>query len=361
MKNTVGHSPGARSREDLLSPRVERREILMSPKPEGDLAQTVFDYLIYGLSIPERALRSATGLAAGTAKEAATFLVPMAFRNSRAYKSFFGNMLDFLIDDFAGASRTGKNNASDSGEIEEYVARKTVSSFLEMAGMATLHVSPLTVMAITSDVAHGSNHYLKELAQELEKEGILENSKSIQSSTDLLDAVAKSTGKTADYLSAPPLSIKGIQDTLSQIKQAATIEPQTLPTPTEIGTRWEAMREQAATHQVSLFELSSTLTLAMLKSLSVASAGALSSIRVTGNLFDRNIFDHYRRGVEEVKEQGVFAVLKHSSGPYIDAVWFNFSSDRRTFTDDLISGKLSGKAWDGIRSWIANPKTSDTQ
>lgn len=333
----------------------------MRPKPDGDLSRTVYDFLIYGLSIPERALRSATGLAAGATKEAATFLVPMAFRNSRAYKSFFGNMLDFLIDDFAGAPSAGKFDTADSGEIEEFVARKTVSSFLEMAGMATLHVSPLTVMAITSDVAHGSNHYLKELARELENEGIIQDSQTIQTSTDLLEAIAKSTGKTADCLSAPPLSIRGIQDTFSQIKKAALLTPQALPSPEDLAQRWEAMRQQATTQEISLFELSSTLTLAMLKSLSVASAGALSSIRVTGNLLDRNVFEHYRLGMAEVKEMGFLPVLKRSSGPYIDAVWFNFSSDRRTLTDDVISGRLSGKAWDGIRSWISQPKSGKAE
>lgn len=333
----------------------------MIPTPDGDLSRTVYDYLVFGLSIPERALRSATGLAAGTSKEAATFLVPMAFRNSRAYKSFVGNMLDFLTEDFAGVSDSGKFKTGDSGEIEEFVARKTVSSFLEMAGMATLHVSPLTVMAITSDVAHGSNHYLKELAKELANEGIIEQSQTIQNTTDLLEAVAESSGKTADCLSAPPLSIKGIQATVSQIKEAVSLRPQTVPSPEDLTDRWDSIREQAAIQNVSLFEVSSTITLAMLKSLSVASAGSLSSIRVTGNLIDRNVFAHYRQAIEEIKELGLIPVLKRSSGPYIDAVWFNFSSDRRTLTDDLISGRLSGKAWDGIRSWISIPGIGEAE
>ncbi len=43
-------------------------------------------FLFYTLSLPERALRSTVGLAAGAVKEMSEFLVPKAFQDSKTYK-----------------------------------------------------------------------------------------------------------------------------------------------------------------------------------------------------------------------------------------------------------------------------------
>jgi hypothetical protein len=44
--------------------------------------------------------------------------------------------------------------------------------------------------------------------------------------------------------------------------------------------------------------------------------------------------------------------LAESSGPYIEAVWQNFSSDRRTVTEDIVNGKLIGQAYGAVRRWL---------
>ena len=38
------------------------------------------------------------------------------------------------------------------------------------------------------------------------------------------------------------------------------------------------------------------------------------------------------------------------SSPYLEAVWDNFD-DRETWTEELVTGRLFGKAWEGVRGW----------
>ena len=78
-------------------------------------------------------------------------------------------------------------------EVENYVAKKTVSNFVELAGLATLHVSPLTVLAIMSDVAYGSNTFLKELSTELKKQGVIDGDSTIDNTADLLSALSEAS------------------------------------------------------------------------------------------------------------------------------------------------------------------------
>ncbi|MEX0819627.1 MAG: hypothetical protein WD070_08530 [Pirellulaceae bacterium] len=78
----------------------------------------------------------------------------------------------------------------------------------------------------------------------------------------------------------------------------------------------------------------------------------MSSVKVAGNMFDRHIFDHYRHGLTEIQQQGLYWTLAQASQPYIAAVWTNFSSDRETISEDLFSGRLIGRAWTGVRGWF---------
>jgi len=77
--------------------------------------------------------------------------------------------------------------------------------------------------------------------------------------------------------------------------------------------------------------------------------GTLSTVKVAGTLFDRHILDHYRQGLNEIGAKGMYATLRESSGPYIEAVWTNFSGDKSTLTEELFTGRLLAKGWGLVR------------
>ena len=98
----------------------------------------------YVLSLPERALRSGTGLVGGVLRESASLLVPRSFQNSRTYGVMVRQMLDFLVHDVGGVEQQ-QGTASSTAGVDNYVARKTVGNFVDMASLATLHISPLVI------------------------------------------------------------------------------------------------------------------------------------------------------------------------------------------------------------------------
>lgn len=312
--------------------------------------------MVYGLSLPERTVRSAAALVSGAASESVALLVPRSFQDSKSYHIFVQQMLDMLSHDVGGVKKENADaeELAQTDVAENYVAKKTVGTFIDLAGMSMMHVSPLTVLAIVSDVAHGSTYYLKELATELKAQGVIDEDSTIGSTADLLESIGQASASTADQFDTPPIDLKGLADTIRQTQeQLSGIDPTKLIPQSEIQSLWADMSELATKEHVSLFQLSSAVTMYSLKQVSTATQGTLATIRVTGNVLDEHFFDHYRTAIGTIATEGIYSVLAESSKPYLDAVWFNFSSDRSTITEDLVSGKLFNQAIDSVTGWFS--------
>lgn len=320
-----------------------------SPPPPTD---AVRNYLLYTLSLPERAVRSSVGAVGGAVRESTGLLVPQAIRDSTTYSVLVQQTLDFLTEDVGGVKKaqvTGEQPA----RVENFVARKTVGNFVEMAGLATLHLSPLMVLAVVSDVAHGSQSYLKELAEELRREGVIDEQSTIDSTGDLLEALGRTSKTASAAFDTPPLSLEGLRETLNQTTTAAGEIDLTKALPqSEINRMWQEMRDLASEEEVSLLELSSAMTLHSLGKIANVGRGALSTVRVAGNLFDRHILDHYSSALSDIHNKGYYNTLAEVSGPYIEALWQNFSTERSTITEDLLNGRILGKAKAKLGSWL---------
>ena len=318
----------------------------------------VRSYLMYGLSLPERALRSTTAVVGGAVGGSMRLLLPQAFRSSRSYSIFVQQMLDFMVRDMGGVELpTEEEDEQQDQEVESFVARKTVGTFVEMAGWATMHLSPVTVLAIFSDLAYGSKTYLNELSSELKAKGLIDEETTIDQVSDLLDAVSTTSGMTAEAFDMPPISVEGLKKTVAETKKALSqTSPTQLIPQSELQRLWGEMKETAKQQDVTMFSVSSTMTLYTLNKVGTVSKGALSSVTVAGNMFDRHILDHYRSGLGEIRQRGIYPTLSQYSQPYMDAVWSNFSRRRATFTEDLFSGKLFIRGWRILRSWCCRSK-----
>ena len=66
------------------------------------------------------------GIAAGTVREAAEFVVPQAFKNAKTYEVLVKNSLTFLTDKVGGV-RSTTDDSEDSAVGDDFVARKAVS------------------------------------------------------------------------------------------------------------------------------------------------------------------------------------------------------------------------------------------
>ncbi len=313
--------------------------------------ESVLNHLLYGLSLPERALRSTTALVGGAVRESAALLVPQAFRTSKSYSLFVEQMLDLMCHKVGGVAT--KETKPSPTQLNDYVARKAVSNFIDLAGLATLHLSPMAVLAIVSDVAYGSQVYLKQLSVELKKEGVIAENTTIDHAADLLQAIGHASAQSAEVFDMPPLSVDGLKQTIEQTRSAVEgIRPDKLLPQREIERLWQEMVEASDREQVSLFEMSSAMALFTVSRVGDVGRGTMSSVRIAGSMFDQHIFEHYRDALGRISETGFYATLAESSKPYVDAVWQNFSRTRPTITEDVVTGKFFGRIWNGMRHWM---------
>lgn len=307
--------------------------------------------LLFGISLPERTLRSGVSLLGGALRESTRRLVPRAFQSSKTYSIMVQQMLDYLVEDVGRVAKPERPTDEAPGG-DAYLARKAVGNFLEMTWLATLHVSPLTILAVVSDVAYGSQVYLHELADELKREGVIAPDSTISNVDDLLGALSRASSTAATAFDTPPLSLDGLQQTIDQTRQSVRqLDPTRLIPQSEIQRLWREMQELATKEDVSLAEVSGTMALQTLDRVTSVGRGALSTVRVTGNLLDRHLVDHYRLALDEIRRDGLYATLARSSTPYVEAVWLNFSPEQGTLTEDLLTGRLPQQVWQQVSSW----------
>ena len=96
--------------------------------PEVNASSTVeslMNGLLFGISLPERLVRSAVGVTAGTAKEIAEFVVPQAFQDSKSYEVMVRNSLGFLLGSVATVSESPLPSRSPAHQFRPRVPAVT--------------------------------------------------------------------------------------------------------------------------------------------------------------------------------------------------------------------------------------------
>jgi len=314
-------------------------------------------FMMYSLSLPERLVRSSVGLAAGAAMETASLLIPQSFQSAKTYELVVTNSLGFLTSNIGGVKSVTGQDASDSESQldEDFMARKAVGNFVDLAGMATLHVSPVWLLAIVSDVAYGSSSYVQQLAGELKEQGLIDDTSTIHHVDDVLNAIQDSSGNAASLFDTPPLSVEQLRATLDRTRQSITDVDYTGVLPeAELRQYWNEMQEISVNNGVSLLGVSGALAMNTLGKLDTAAKGTLTGVRVAGGLLNRHVIGHYAASLEAIRNKGLFESLRDTSGPYISAVWNNFADDKPTWTEELVSGRLVARGWKAVTGMLSS-------
>lgn len=307
-------------------------------------------YLLYTLSLPERTVRSTVALAAGTAKEAVGLLVPRSFQSCKTYEIVVRNSLRFLTED-VGGTKSDSPEAVQTGD--DYLARKAVGNFMDLAGLATFHLSPMWMLAIVSDVAYGSKVYVQELAAELKEQGLIDEHSTIEHVDDILEAVQNASGEAASMIDAPPLSAAALKVSLNKTREAITSADYTSILPeSEVNQYWQEMKEIAGRDDVSLLSVSTAATMHSLGKLQSVAEGTLAGVVVASGLFNEKVIGHYADSLKTMREQGFYETVRESYAPYVEAVWNNFSADQTTLTEGVLDGSLLKRAYRKVAGWI---------
>ena len=321
-----------------------------TPRRDVKSLNQVGHYLLYTLSIPERALRSTIGLTAGTAREASDLLVPKAFRDSKTYEIVVRNSLHFLVGKVGGIEQEQVGAATVG---DDFVARKAVGNFLDITSLATLHLSPVWILAIVADLAYGTKSYLKELSRELEKKGLIAPDSTINGVEDVLDSVSRSAGQAASLLDTPPLSPTELRRTLEATReQIGTVKLQRLLPQAEIARYWAEMRAAASQSDLGIIDVSGAMTMSAMQRIGAVAAGTLTGIEVAGGIFNDKVLGYYWEALTRIRQKGLFASLRESYAPYVQGVWVNFSGRRDTVTEQLFTGRLPARILRRIVDWF---------
>jgi hypothetical protein len=332
------------------------------PSPEErSTSEQLLSGLLYGISLPERLVRSAVGVTAGTAKEIAEFVVPQAFQDSKSYEVAVRNSLNFILANVgtvssptsgqpstpASVSPTANaENDPTGGNPGRFIARKAVGNFIDIAGLATLHVSPLWILAIVSDAAYGTKTYLSELAGELQAQGLIDDSSTIHRVDDLFEAIKKASGRAASNFDTPPLSLDELKSSFEQTRAALNeVDPTLLIPEAEIGRIWTDMKSLADQEKISLLGVSGAVAMQAVESIKTATQGSLTGLFVAGKIVNRNIFGHYISALSDIHKNGLWSSVRDTYSPYVDLAWGNFTSSRKTWTEQVLNPGRFAKLW----------------
>ncbi len=317
----------------------------------SEAANSILRVFGYSASLPERTIRSAGALAGGLVRESATWLIPSAFRNSKSYSIFVQQMLDFVVNDVGGVKRALVGAKIDRPPEQVDLARKTVGNLLDMTAFATFHVSPVTVLAIFSDVAYGSKTYLHQLSDRLKQQGIIDQETTIDGARDLIEALEQASGKAVGMFDQPPISIDGLRKTLADAQHAVmNVDPAKVLPISEIDQMWRQMEAAATEQHASIWDVSATMSIVALNHIQAVGKGTVCGLQLAGDMFHEHIIAHYWDGLREIEREGLIPTLSKSSAPYLEAVWTNFAIDQKSWTEQLLSGELLNWGWSQL-SW----------
>jgi hypothetical protein len=292
----------------------------------------------YAASLPERVVRSASALAAGTVREVATVALPIGFRRGRLYRNLVDVTLQFLIEDVGGVQGA---QPSEQKLGEDFLLRRAAGNGIELMGVVAFRASPVWVLAALADVAGFGRQLIPEIAETLKKEGLLAPDDSFATMEQLLGGLERTSGRLAESVNAPPLDVEGLRQEWRRFAdEARQLPAPQLPSASAVTRLWQDLRATAEKEQRSVFAVSSLLALAAVGELPerarVLSKSAAVVLRHGGAAVANALLDHYRQSLNELRDLGFLQYGIRQLTPYTQAAIGAFHPARETLTGKLL-------------------------
>jgi hypothetical protein len=286
----------------------------MSEQKKPSLVSSALEYLSYGLSLPERSLRSLAALVGGTTALLTNSLLPESLRGTTTYRVTVGLFQKFLLERMAGI----KKEAENEGEKlkDKFVQRKLLGNALEAAGLLTMRFSPLWVLAIAGDAAGGSKVFLNRLVSHLKANNVIAENAEPKELVDVLEAVQSASDKSATALDMPPLSREELSHLAEEMKESYSSQREKVSLETLMG--------------MMVFEAASFVE---------KSVGTVAAVGKTGvELFDETIVQSYKKTLERISVEGMDNYLANHFHPFLEAAKGHFSLEKKTWLERKLTG-----------------------
>jgi hypothetical protein len=292
----------------------------------------------YAASLPERVVRSASALAAGTVREVAAVALPIGFRRGRLYRNLVGVTLQFLIEQVGGVQSAVP---SEEKLGEDFLLRRAAGNGIELLGVVAFRASPVWVLAALADVAGFGRQLIPEIADSLKKEGLLAPDDSFATMEQLLGGLEGTSAQLAQSVNSPPLDVAGLREEWRKFaEEARRLPAPQLPSPSAVMRVWQDLRATAERERRSVFEVSSLLAVAAVGELPerarVLSKSAAVVLRQGGAAVSNALLEHYRESLRQLREVGYLRYGLRQITPYTHAAIGAFSPSRETLTTQLL-------------------------
>ena len=282
------------------------------PKDQRDGRESLAGYVV---SLPERLVRTTAASGGGLLLEAADHILPPPVRDAKIYQCLIARPLRITVEAVGGVS--GRFPMQDiSGQ--ELIQRKVAGNFVEAFSVFTVGFSPLWFLAAASDVTGGTRVYLDAFVKELKKADVLPDSADISSVDDLLSALDRTVGQTADAIDIPPTALSDMRDSVDLLRENAGL----IPGPQRLAELFSQLNEAAREQRRSPLAVST-----------LVAAGALQAGVRLGSV---HILSFYTEALATIRAEGVSSYLGRISQPYVDAATGHLKRGRRSHTRRVI-------------------------
>jgi hypothetical protein len=288
--------------------------------------------------MPERVVRSASALAAGTVREIAAVALPIGLRRGRLYRSLVDVTLQFLVEEVGGVQGA---QPSEQKLGLDFLLRRAAGNGIELMGVVAFRASPVWVLAALADVAGFGRQLIPEIAESLKKEGLLAPDDSFTTMEQLLGGLERSSGQLAESVNAPPLDVAGLREEWRKFAdEARKLPTPQLPSAAAVTRLWQDVRATAEREQRTVFEVSSLLAVAAVSELPerarVLSKSVSIVLRHGGTALSTALLEHYRESLREVRDVGFIDYGVRQLAPYARAATGMFHPTRETATGKLL-------------------------
>src|SRR5206468_9072318 len=188
----------------------------------------------YLLSLPERGLPSATALAAGLLREIGEVVIPRTVRGSHLYQNLVEVTLRFLIEQ---VGQVESIYPISEKLTEDFLVRRTAGNGIELIGILAFRASPVWVLAALADASGAGRYLIREIANCLKDEGLLDRERDFNSVDQMLDGLEASAARLASTINMPPLDVPALRQEWESVRRdLSKIPPKSLPSLSSIRT-----------------------------------------------------------------------------------------------------------------------------
>jgi hypothetical protein len=279
-----------------------------------------------------------TALAGGLLREIGEVTIPRTVRSSQLYQHLVEATLRFMIEQVGQVESVYPTEEKLS---EEFLIRRTAGNGIEMIGILAFRASPVWVLAALADASGAGRYLVREIANSLKDEGLLDRDTEFSTVDQMLDGLEGSAGRLASTINAPPLDVAALRQEWESVRRdLSKIPPRNLPPLDSLRKVWTVMKQEAVTQNRTVFEVSSLMAMAAIADLPQKarwlSASARLAVGKTGSVMAGILLDHYRTTLKQIHETGYVAYAIRQFRPYLYAAVSQFSPQRRSLTERLL-------------------------